>query len=75
VPGSNRLAVLMLAAGVATACWSERGRDAASADAGGDAATRRAVVEGVAARVQASYVFRDRAAFIAARSRARQGDD
>jgi len=76
VPGSNRLAVLMLAAGVAAACGSERGRDAASADAGVDAATRRAVVEGVAARVQASYVFRDRAAVIARaiRARARRGD-
>jgi hypothetical protein len=75
VPGSNRLAVVLLAAGVAAACASERGRDAA-ADAGVDAATRRAVVEGVAARVQASYVFRDRAAMIARaiRARARRGD-
>ena len=76
MPVSNRLAILILAAGAAVACGSERARDAASPDAGVDAATRRAVIEGVAARIQASYVFRDRAVVIARaiRARARRGD-
>ena len=76
VPVSNRLAILMLAAAAVAACGSERGRGAASPDASVDAATRRAVIDGVAARIEASYVFRDRAAVIARalRVRARRGD-
>ena len=66
----------MLAAGVAAACGSEPAPGDAAPDPGVDAATRRAVIEGVAARIQASYVFRDRAAVIARaiRARARRGD-
>jgi len=77
VPVSNGLAVVMLAAGVAAACGSERPRGAATLpDTTVDAATRRAVIEGVAARIQASYVFPARATVIARaiRARARRGD-
>lgn len=76
MPGSTQLAVLLLAAGAAAACGPVRGPAAGSPDADLDAATRRAVIEGVAARIEASYVFRDRAAVIARaiRARARRGD-
>jgi hypothetical protein len=69
--------VVVLAAGVAAACRSDGARGAATLpDTTVDAATRRAVVEGVAARIQSSYVFRDRASAIARaiRARARRGD-
>jgi C-terminal processing protease CtpA/Prc len=77
VPASHPLAVLVLATVAAAACASERGGGSAVLpDTTVDAATRRAVIEGVAARVEASYVFRDRAVVIARaiRARARRGD-
>lgn len=73
----NGLGVVVLAAGVVAACGPDRTRGAATLpDTTVDAATRRAVIEGVATRIRTSYVFRDRGSAIARalRARARRGD-